>query len=130
MAVNEKKLNVVGCWENFIPTGVLAATKPFEWPLPYYPSGSTAQEIVMDVIQANMLFFLQPGRLWKLFKNSFDRKGTKWFVLPARWWMQPRYILGVVHVIYINISRLFLLLKWKFQGKLLTQYKGPASVSS
>lgn len=124
IAEEENNLTKVGDWENFHPTGVLTASNPFEFPLPYYPKGSVKEEIIMDVIQANMLYFLQPDRLWTLFKNSLDRKGTKWLVLPPKWWMNIRYIKSVFEVITLNCQRLLWLLKWKIQGKLLTQYKG------
>ena len=123
LAKEENNLNIVGNWTNFSPTAVLTSTKAFKWPLPYYPKGSTREDIIMDVIQANMLYFLQPKRLWGLIKNLFDRKGTKWMVLPPKWWLSRRYIKGILSVLFINIGRLFLLLKWMLQGKLLTQYK-------
>lgn len=123
IAKEERTLAKVGDWENFHPTGVLTAKRPFEFPLPYHPKNSTEEEIIMDVIQANMLYFLQPERLWALIKNSFDRKGTKWLVLPQKWWMDLHYIRGVFEVIIINCKRLLWLLKWKIQGRLLTQYK-------
>lgn len=123
IAKQENNLTKVGEWENFHPTGVLTASDPFKFPLPYYPKGSTKEEIIMDAIQANMLYFLQPDRLWTLFKNSFDRKGTKWLVLPPKWWMNMHYVKSVLKVILLNCQRLMWLLKWKIQGKLLTQYK-------
>ena len=58
MAKEENNLNIIGDWENFNPTGALTAKNPFKHPLPYYPKGSTQEEIIMDVIQANMLYFL------------------------------------------------------------------------
>lgn len=123
MAKKENNLNIIGDWENFHPTGALTATKSFEWPLPYYPKGTTKEELIMDVIQANMLYFLQPKRMWQLIKNSFDRKGTKWLVLPPKWWMNIHYISGIFKVVGLNLKRFMWLIKWKFQGKLLTQYK-------
>lgn len=123
MAKEENNLNIIGDWENFNPTGVLTAKNPFKHPLPYYPKGSTQEEIIMDVIQANMLYFLQPKRLFLLFKNVFDRKGTKWLVLPPKWWLNPHYIRSVFQVIILNLGRLVWLIKWKIQGKLLTQHK-------
>ena len=123
MAKAENNLNIIGDWENFNPTGALTAKNPFKYPLPYYPKGSTPEDLVMDVIQANMLYFLQPKRLLLLFKNVFDRKGTKWLVLPPKWWMNPHYIRSVFQVIILNLRRLAWLIKWKIQGKLLTQYK-------
>lgn len=123
IAKEEKTLTKVGDWENFHPTGILTAKDEFNFPLPYYPRGSKKEELIMDVIQANMLYFLQPKRLWELIKNSFDRKGTKWLVLPPRWWMDLHYIHGVFEVIVINCKRFLWLVKWFFQGKLLTQYK-------
>ena len=122
IAKEENNLTKVGEWENFHPTGFLTAENPFKFPLPYYPKGSTKEEIIMDAIQANMLYFLQPDRLWTLFKNSFDRKGTKWLVLPPRWWLNIHYVKSVFKVILLNCRRLMWLLKWKIQGKLLTQY--------
>ncbi|MDP2922715.1 MAG: radical SAM protein [Candidatus Omnitrophota bacterium] len=124
MAKAENNLNIIGDWKNFIPTGALSAKNPFKWPLPYYPKGSTKEEIIMDVMQANMLYFLQPKRLWMLIRNSFDRRGTKWLVLPPKWWLNKRYIFSVFAVIFLNLGRLLLLILWAFQGKLLTQYKG------
>lgn len=123
IAKEENNLHIVGDWDNFAPTGTLASSKPFEWVLPYYPKGSTQEDIIMDVIQANMLYFLQPKRLWTLIKNSFDRKGTKWLVLPPKWWLNIRYIYGVFSVLLINFIRLMWLVKWGLQKKLLTQYK-------
>jgi radical SAM superfamily enzyme YgiQ (UPF0313 family) len=123
IAKDENNLNIVGAWKNFTPTGALATARPFKWVLPYYPKGSTQQDIIMDVIQANMLYFLQPHRLNILIKNSFDRRGTKWLVLPPKWWLNIRYICGLMSVILINLSRLVLLAKWGLEGKLLTQYK-------
>lgn len=126
MAKAENNLNIVGHWENFHPTGALTSKNEFGMVLPYYPKGSSKHEIIMDVLQANMLFFLQPERLWKLFKNSFDRRGTKWLVLPQRWWTKPRYVKGVMDVTLLNVKRLMWLLKWWMQGKLLSQHKGNA----
>lgn len=123
IAKKENNLNIVGDWENFHPTGVLTSLKPFEHPLPYYPQGSTKEEIIMDVLQANMLYFLQASRFWELIRNAFNRKGTKWLALPPKWWMSPHYIRCVFEVIMINCKRLLWLIKWKWQGKLLTQYK-------
>ncbi|MCK9614350.1 MAG: B12-binding domain-containing radical SAM protein [Candidatus Omnitrophica bacterium] len=123
IAKDENNLNIVGAWKNFTPTGALAAARPFKWVLPYYPKGSTQQDIIMDVIQANMLYFLQPHRLRVLIKNSIDRRGTKWLVLPPKWWLSIRYIYGLISVIFINLSRLMLLAKWGLQGKLLIQCK-------
>jgi len=123
MAKEENNLNIIGAWENFNPTGVLTAKNPFKHHLPYYPKGSTKEEIIMDVIQANMLYFLQPKRLFALLRNVFDRKGTKWLVLPPKWWLNPHYIRSAFEVIILNLRRLSLLAKWKLQGKLLTQYK-------
>ncbi len=77
----------------------------------------------MDVIQANMLYFLQPKRFWMLIKNAIRGGGTKWLELPPKWWMSPYYIRCVFEVIIVNCKRLLWLIKWKFQGKLLTQYK-------
>lgn len=123
IAKKENNLNIVGDWENFHPTGVLTAAKVFEFPLPYYPKGSTKEEIIMDVIQANMLYFLEPKRLWELIKNSFDRKGAKWLVLPQKWYLDAHYIASVIKVILINFQRLTWLIKWKIQGRLLTQFR-------
>ena len=123
IAKKENNLTKVGDWENFHPTGVLTAAKVFEFPLPYYPKGSTKEEIIMDVIQANMLYFLEPKRLWELIKNSFDRKGAKWLVLPQKWYLDAHYIASVIKVILINFQRLTWLIKWKIQGRLLTQFR-------
>ena len=122
IAKQENNLTKVGDWENFHPTGVLTAKNVFEFPLPYYPKGSTKEDIIMDVIQANMLYFLQPDRLWALIKNSFDRKGAKWLVLPPKWYLNIHYIISVVKVIQINLQRMLWLIKWKIQGRLLTQF--------
>mgnify|MGYP001239941466 CR=1 FL=1 len=123
VAVQENNLNVIGTWDNFTPTGILAAKNPDSSTLPYYPQGSSADELMMDVIQANMLYYLHYRRMWRFVKNMFDRKGTKWFVLPKGWWKNPKYIKGVYDVIMLNLRRMFWLLKWGLQGKLLTQYK-------
>lgn len=123
IAKEENVLNKVGDWDNFHPTGVLTSSEPFEFPLPYCPKGSTKEEIIMDTLQANMLYFLQPKRLWTLIKNAFDRKGTKWLVLPPKWWMDIHYIRCMFDVIILNGKRFLWLIKWKLQGKLLTQYK-------
>ncbi|MBT6047766.1 MAG: B12-binding domain-containing radical SAM protein [Candidatus Scalindua sp.] len=123
MAKEEKNLKVIGDWENFHPTGALTSSNSFEWPIPYYPKGTTKEELIMDVIQANMLYYLQPKRMWKLVKASINRKGTKWLVLPPKWWMNIHYIKGIFKVLLLNMKRFMWLIKWKFQGKLLTQYK-------
>jgi len=123
IAEDENNLTKIGDWENFHPTGVLTAKNAFEFPLPYYPKGAIKEDIIMDVIQANMLYFLQPERLWALIKNSFDRKGAKWLVFPPKWWMNMHYVRSVLRVISVNCRRLMWLVKWKLQGKLLTQYK-------
>lgn len=121
IAKEENNLVKLGDWDNFHPTGVLTSLDPFKFPIPYHPKGSTKEEIIMDVIQANMLYHLQPRRLWELVKNSFDRKGVKWLVLPPKWWMDIHYIRCVFDVIILNCKRVLLLVLWKFQGKLLTQ---------
>ena len=123
MAKEEKNLKVIGDWENFHPTGALTSSNSFEWPIPYYPKGTTKEELIMDVIHANMLYYLQPKRMWKLVKASINRKGTKWLVLPPKWWMNIHYIKGIFKVLLLNMKRFMWLIKWKFQGKLLTQYK-------
>ncbi|MDD3374500.1 MAG: radical SAM protein [Candidatus Omnitrophica bacterium] len=123
VAKRENNLNIIGHWENFTPTGVLASNSPNRSFLPYYPQGSTPEEIIEDVIQANMLYFLQPKRLKGLIKNMFDRKGTKWFVLPNQWWKEPKYIKGLFLIFLLTLKRLILLIKWGLQGKLLTQFK-------
>lgn len=130
IAKEENNLNKVGDWDNFHPTGVLTSLEPFKFQLPYYPKESSKEEIIMDVIQANMLYYLQPKRLWTLIKNSLDRKGTKWLVLPPRWWMDVHYIRCVIAVVLLNCKRVLWLIKWWLQGKLLTQYKGPLEQSS
>lgn len=121
VAKEEGALNKIGDWENFSPTAVLSSMSPFECELPYLPPNRDNKEVIMDVIQANMLYFLQPTRLWRLIRASFNREGTKWLVLPEKWWQKPKYIKGVITVISLNIQRLFLLFKWKLQGRLLTQ---------
>lgn len=121
IAKEENALNKVGVWENFSPTIILSSMKPFECDLPYAPKGRDRDEVIMDIIQTNMLYFLQPRRLGRLLRAAFTREGTKWLVLPEKWWKNPKYIKGVIDVLTLNIQRLFLLLKWKFQGKLLTQ---------
>ncbi len=123
IAKEENNLNIVGHWENFTPTGVLASDHPDSASLPYYPKGSTPDEIIRDVLQANMLYFLGPRRLWRLIKNLFDRRGTKWLVLPEGWWKEPKHLKSIFQVTMLCFKRLLLLLKWGFQGKLLTQYK-------
>jgi len=123
MAIDENNLNKIGDWENFHPTGALTSKNEFGFPLPYYPKGSSKEEIIMDVLQANMLYYLQPKRMWGLIKNSFDRKGAKWLVLPPRWWTDGYYVRSLLSFITLNIKRLLWLINWKFQGKLLTQYK-------
>lgn len=123
IAETENKLHIVGEWENFNPTGILTSAEPFKYPLPYYPEGSTKEEIIMDVIQANLLYFLKIKLLVGLFKNLFDRKGTKWLVLPPKWWLNIHFIRSIFKVIVLNCRRLLWLTKWKLQGKLLTQYK-------
>ena len=90
MAKEENNLNIIGDWENFNPTGVLTAKNPFKHPLPYYPKGSTQEEIIMDVIQANMLYFFTAKAPTVAFKNVFDRKGTKWLVLPSKMVVKTR----------------------------------------
>lgn len=123
IARRENNLNIVGHWENFTPTGVLASSNPDAAALPYYPQGSTPQEIIRDVIQANMLYFLAPKRLGRLFRNLFDRRGTKWLVLPQGWWASPKCIIGIFQVAALSVKRLFLLMIWGTQGQLLTQFK-------
>jgi radical SAM superfamily enzyme YgiQ (UPF0313 family) len=121
IAKEENNLNVVGVWDNFHPTGILTSMKPFEWELPYYPKGCDPKELIMDVMQANMLYFLEPKKFGRLIRAAFNREGTKWLVLPEKWWKNPEYVKGLLAVIVLNVQRLLLLLKWKIQGKLLTQ---------
>lgn len=85
IAKEEGRLFVEDGWTNLNACASLVQDPVMEYRLPYVPEGSDEKELKKDIIKANLLFSLRPGRVFKLLTKRIGPAG--WFYLPARWYL-------------------------------------------
>jgi len=77
MAKQEHRLRIIGLYENFNSVSTFVENPFNPIPMSYIPKGSTEAEIRRDILYSYFSFYLNFGRLKKIFFNP--DKGVGWF---------------------------------------------------
>ena len=91
------RLQVKPYWDNFSSTAALISKIGDGQGVPWVPEGMTGEELVGQVLLANMLFYIRPGRMKRLF-NSSEKASAKWFLFRHRDWLNPLRLWSLVRL--------------------------------
>ncbi len=118
IAKEEKRLHTEPGWKNFNAAGATTAKLFDRYQLPYYPVGSSNDEIQGTVLLSNVLFYFNVDSLKKLFNTNHKASG-KWFEVDKKDAFNfTKIILFILMVSNVGFRVLYYLLKEKNCRKL------------
>lgn len=110
IAKQEGRLCIEKDWENFNSVGVIVAKDVRKYKLPYIPTTTTKEELVRDIVRANLFFYLRVKSLKNLLFKS-TQGSAKWFVLPKEFYLKPKEVLNLIYMSLLLLKNLFLTFK-------------------
>lgn len=104
MLVKQKRLNVQKGWTNFNSAGAASSRLASNFTLPFVPSGTTDGALQGEVLAANMLFYLNFGKLRNMITKTRQPSGIG-FELTFRQLFQPVKVINFILAVGTMLTR-------------------------
>jgi len=101
IAVAQQKLNKADNWDNFSSAAAVTGSIFKKYKVPYCPEGTKPLDLSGEVFLANLLFYIYPKKLLKLF-NPKKKGSGKWFEFPLKkiinplWWINLFALIAMI----------------------------------